>query len=86
MNEKTFYDLCDKADELNGDLSLGYFPTIEELEKHDVSNNFEKFAPVIIYFASNPFSRSESLDAEDPDYLKTVKYCKKILANIELSE
>lgn len=83
MTEQNFYRMLDIAEAFN-DVSEGYYPTVEELKAHDVENNIDKFLVILAYFASDPFTKQDIEGKHDEEYLKTVKYSKKLLYNYSL--
>lgn len=85
MKEQKFYRMCDIA-ESSGDETNGYLPTVDELKAHHVDTNIPKYMALLIYFASDPFTRLGMPDKNDPEYKETVKYAKKLLYTVELEE
>lgn len=60
-------------------LSKGYYPTVAELKKHYVEENFEALAPFLLYL-------SESLAHDDTDYTleqkEEIKELKRFIQNL----
>ena len=58
-----------------------YFPTVEEMKKHNIQGNPEKYMPMIIFFSEDPFKRLgiELSEDEEESYMETVKYAKKLV-------
>lgn len=83
IKEKEFYRMCDIVEDM-GDVVNEYYPTVEELEEHRVRERIDKFLPLLAYYAADPFADLEI--HTEPDYQKTVKYCKKLLYTLELEE
>ena len=83
MKEKDFYRMCEIIEEI-GDIVNEYYPTVEELQENHVQERLDKFLPLLAYYSADPF-KDTTISAE-PDYQETVKYCKKLLYNIELEE
>lgn len=86
MKESKFYDICDKTEEINTNITGGYFPTVEEIEALGADKNPEKYIHIITYFASNPFKRQSNSLQNLIDYENTVKYCKSLLHKISLQQ
>ena len=82
MKEEQFYKACDKVDGLPKDFTGGYYPTVEEIKKHNIRNDIKRYLPIIMYFSTNPYSGTDKEDEEE--YIKTVTYCKNLLNEIEL--
>ena len=83
MKEQDFYQMCDIAESSN-DETNGYFPTVDELKAHHVDANMLKYMALLFYYASDPFTRLDMPDKNDPEYQETVKYAKKLLYGINL--
>ena len=78
MKEEDFEILLDIAEGF-GNLTEEYYPTVKELEDHNVKENINSFLVIVAYFASDPFKRNH-VDPVDPeDYKETVSYCKHLL-------
>ena len=85
MKERDFYKMCDIVEEF-GNVTDNYYPTVEELKKHDVEKNIEKFLPLLTYFSTDPFERHDLEEKFDKEYKDTVRYCKKIMYKLEIKE
>ena len=83
MEEKKFYKLCDKIEELPDDFTKGYYPTVEELENHKVQDNLEEYLPIILYISKNPY-KDKYVENEE-EYQKSVKYCRDLVSKFKLS-
>lgn len=83
MKEKDFFELQDKVEQLK-DLTNGWYPTVEELQKYGENNLKNNFTELLSYFASDPFRREQNPDMFSEKYKDTVKYCRKLLYNIDL--
>ena len=86
MKETEFYDICDSAESITEDITNSYFPSIQEMEDHINVYGLEDQICMLAYFASNPFKRQDNMLKDNPDYLSLVKYAKKRLGEIELTE
>ena len=85
MKEDEFYEILDLIESMEGkDLTNSYFPTIAELESHNVMKDIETFLPMITYFANDPFTRMGMSESTLIEYKATVKYCKDLLTKINL--
>lgn len=84
MKEEQFYQLLDIWEESPGNITDGYYPTVEELKKCDIENKIEKYANIISYFASDPYKNTD-VDRDDEEYQRTVKCCTKLLYKIKLT-
>ena len=84
MNVTKFYELCDKTEEITDNVTGGYFPTVEELQRMITGKSIEKYIYIISYFASNPFKRQNNKFANLKDYEDTVRFCKEYMTKIEL--
>ena len=84
MKEAEFYNMCDIVESFN-DVTGGYYPTVEELEAHNIGDQTNVYLPLIAYFASDPLKREGKLDAAEPDYQDTVSFCKELLCKVELT-
>lgn len=88
IKENDFYDMCDIVENLSENITNGYYPTVEELEARNLKNRIldSDVLPFFIYFASNPFKKMDMSQKDEPEYLRTVKYCSDIIQSIELIE
>ena len=77
------YDAILEAVEKIDNVTNGYFPTVEDLENHNVNKDIVGNLFVLAYYASNPFQRLSLPEAEDADYKETVKYCRNLLYKFE---
>lgn len=90
MKESAFYQLLDtwEKDLIDGktptELVAGFFPTVNELKSYNIEQKMEKFIEIITFYASDPFGNNIA-EQEKKQYTETVKYCNKILYNLELS-
>lgn len=85
MTEEEFYNLEDKVDEL-GDVTSGYYPTVEELKKSHVDIHPEQFIPILLYFSEDPFKRNGRIEKDNPDYRELVTFSKKTLYGLDFEE
>ncbi|MCR5670704.1 MAG: hypothetical protein K6G10_06830 [Butyrivibrio sp.] len=87
IREDVFYNTIEKMESVKDHvLGGGQFPTINELEEHDVKGNIEFFLPLVAYYASDPFKRMKIDATNYTEYKATVKYCQDILSKIELTD
>lgn len=87
MKEEKFYDVLDKVEKIKDeDVTEGYFPTIEEIESHDVLNNQDLYLPIIAYMAQDPFKDSDNDAKNTVEYKASVKYCKDLLTKFDVEE
>ena len=87
MKEEKFYVVLDKVEKIKDkDVTEGYFPTIEEIESHDVLNNQELYLPIIAYMAQDPFKDSDNDAKNTVEYKASVKYCKDLLTKFDVEE
>lgn len=64
-------------------LTQSYYPQKEELEALGVCNNLEKYIEIIVFFATDPFTRLGDDDICDAkEYRETVEYCQNLISNI----
>ncbi len=84
MKEAKFYEICEKTEDINDNITGGYFPTVDELKTMTENKNPEKYINIISYFASNPFKRQRNSLVNLNDYEDTVRYCKELMTKIEL--
>ena len=83
MKENDFYKMLEICEAFNPeDPTNGYYPTVAEFEAHDIQNCVEKYAPMLAYFASDPYKGTEI--SKEEDYIACVRYCKKALSEIFL--
>lgn len=83
ITENEFYELLDEV-ETYGNITNGWYPYVRELKEKKVENNMTKFKNLVFFFASDPFKRMNISAKEDKEYKETVKYCKKIVSEINL--
>ncbi len=83
MTEEKFYEICDKIDEIPNTITDGYFPTVAEMEAHDVKNKIDYYINLLAYYASNPY-KEEMKDNEE--YNNTVKYANELLLGMKFDE
>ena len=83
MKEREFYDKCDVFEGVE-DPTNGYYPTVEELRDHGCDETPEKFANLLIYFSSDPFTRQNIEITDEREYRETVEYCKEKLLQVNL--
>ena len=84
MKEDKFYAILDNVEKL-GDVTGGGYPTVDEMERYKAGDEPEKYIISLAYFASDPFTRMNLSEKDDPEYKKTVSYAKKALYKIEIS-
>lgn len=76
MTEEKFYDLLDEAGEI-GPLTNNYFPTVEDMKAHKVSENIDTYMPILMYLSGDPYRDTDLKN--DPGYKQSVAYAKKVL-------
>ena len=82
MPEKVFYDLCEKMETAALPSGMGYYyPTVEEFQETMSGYPAEEFAPVLIFYASDPFSGK----VDTKEYKRTVKFAKEAVSQIQLA-
>lgn len=86
MRAEEFDRLYETWDQNNMDITNGYYPTVTELKQYSVENQLEKYANILTYFASDPFSKLYPSRSKDEDYQEMVNYCNKILYGLEITE
>ena len=84
IKESKFDRLESAASGISYDATTGYFPTVGEMQAHHVAERTEKFLHILLYFASDPFHRLNIEGADDPEYIKTVSFCKRLLYKIDI--
>ena len=83
MKEDKFYSYCETIEEINSPTG-DYFPTVEQLESHKVKEKIDRYLPILIYFAGDPYKEVKDdmdLDYKD-EYDKTVAYAKEIVSSV----
>lgn len=83
MSEIDFFHMCDVMDVVEP-LDDKYFPTVEEMNRHNVPNNILDFLPMLIYFSNDPLKDEEMSDERREKYQESVKFIKKLVYNIDL--
>ncbi len=78
ITEGKFFRILDAVEEI-GNVTEGYFPTVEEIMHFKANENIEKNLVILAYYASDPFKRLNLQEKDDPEYKRTVSYCKKLL-------
>lgn len=78
MKESYFYKVLDQTEEM-GDVTEGHFPTVETLEKVKAKEHIEEFLPYLAYISSDPAARNFPEKKDDPEYRKSVEYCRNLL-------
>ena len=90
MKEKTFYGILDECEAIRGKVNLtkGYFPLVEELTATGVNieDNLDNYAPLILYFATDPFKEEDLLQENRENYRNTVNFCKDLALKIPLTK
>lgn len=88
MDETVFYDMLDAVGEIvdNNEKILeeeDYMPTVDELSE-EISDKpgLENCAPLLMYFASDPYKNSDI--REQTEYQRLVKFAKDTLYRINL--
>ncbi len=84
MSEDTFYDICDAVETIKDNITEDYYPSIEKINSYVDAYGLEAQVELLAYYASNPFKRMNNPLADEPDYIATVKHCKKLLNSIAL--
>lgn len=84
MKEEKFLEILENVENL-GDITDGSYPTVDEMERHKATDNPEKYLFSLAYFASDPFTRMNLTEKDDPEYKKTVSYSKRALYKIPIS-
>ena len=86
INENNFYNMCDIIEDIEPEVLEGYYPTVTELIAHRVEENVEKYLPLLLMFASNPFkNKFDDNTEEKKEYDAAVKYIQEIVSNINLT-
>ncbi len=85
MTENEFYGMCDALED-STNLTDGYYPTVEELKEKGVEEDVERYAPILLYFSSDPFTREKIDGYTTNEYKEMVQYCKELVGRIELTE
>lgn len=81
----SYFEDIEKVDDavnaIQEDVTRTYFPSVPELQAHlpDIRDHKETYVPILMYYASDPFTRLGLSDAEDETYQETVKYCRKLM-------
>ena len=66
-----------------GGITNFYYPTVKELEMHEIKKNLMKYVILVAYFASDPYKEQKSNEKE---YLDSVKYCQELLSEIKVED
>lgn len=81
MSEKLFYDLCEKMETAELPSGMGnYYPTVEEFKQSMTGHQAEEFAPVLLFYAADPFSDTVNTQ----EYQRTVKFARETVSLIPL--
>lgn len=86
MKQELFFITLDAVDEVDRDITKGYFPTVEELEQAEADSNDEDWVEFLAFYANNPLADFKMTPSEKVDYKKTVSYCKRLLYAVPVEE
>lgn len=82
MTEEKFYEAAELMETASLPSGMGkYYPTVDEINTSIQGRKLEDFIPVLLYFASDPYSSDL---ADDATYKETVKYAKELTSKMKL--
>lgn len=84
MSEEEFYHMEDAMENF-GDVTAGYYPTVNELKRAHAEEHPEKYIPLLLYFSDDPFKRLGRKEKNDHDYKELVSFAKRLLYKVELA-
>ena len=85
---KTLFDgILDTVESIK-DVSFvdGFYPTVELLDAYKIKENLSKYIHMLMFYASDPFARSNEEGKDDKEYRRLVRYCKQLVAQVDIKE
>ena len=64
----------------------GFYPTVEMLDAYKVKDNISKYIHMLMFYASDPFMRNNEEGKDEKEYRMLVKYCKQLVAQVDIKE
>lgn len=84
-SESSFYNILSAIESME-DVSFvnGYYPTVDQLRIYRIDQNISKYLHMLLFYASDPFGRTNSEEKDEEEYKKLVRYCKSLTAEVSL--
>ena len=64
----------------------GFYPTVELLDAYKIKENLSKYIHMLMFYATDPFTRNNEEGKDDKEYKRLVRYCKQLVAQVDIKE